>query len=150
MLITHIAAILVDKLHRIFDARSTSRFRFTSVLNFVYQIQFVCLLSPLNRKPSNYFMNHLVFPKSPANNRTIFQECISKKRNFSVTRMEYKAFSDRMPYSWVITSLQFIGINNKTIPFTKKNTSYWTNNLHRYTDNKLLEREYIEIKCGII
>jgi hypothetical protein len=60
--------------------------------------------------------------------------------------MEYKAFSDRA----VITSLQFIGINNKTIPFTKKNTSYWTNNVHRYTDKKLVETVDIEIKCGII
>lgn len=64
--------------------------------------------------------------------------------------MEYKAVSDRVPYSWVITSLQFIGINNKTIPFTKRNTSYWTKNMYRYTDKKLMEREDTEIKCGIL
>ena len=112
---------------------------------------FVCLLSPLNRKSSNNFMNDWLFPKSPANNRAILQGCRrSRKRKFSVTRMEYRTVFDKVPNSWVITSLQFTGINNQTIPLTKKNTSYWRNNVHRYTDKKLMEREDTEIKCGIL
>jgi len=64
--------------------------------------------------------------------------------------MEYKIFFDKVASNWVLSSLQFIGTNNKTIPFTEKNTSYWTNNVHRYRDNKLIEREDTEIKCGIL
>jgi len=95
-------------------------------------------------------MNHWVFSKSPANNRAILQGCTSKKRKLSVTRMEYGTVFDKVPYNWVITFLEFIGINNKTIPLTKKNTSYWTNNVHRHTDKELMEREDKEIKCGIL
>jgi len=65
-------------------------------------------------------MNDWVFPKSPANNRAILQGCRSRKRKFSVTRMEYRTVFDKVPNSWVITSLQFTGINNQTIPLTKK------------------------------
>lgn len=120
--------------------------RFTSIINFVYQIQFVYLLSSLNWKPSNYFMSHWVYPKSPANNRAILQGYSSRKRNFNVKQMEYKILFDKVACRWVISSLQFIGTNNKTVPVTKKNKIYWTKNAHRYRNNKLIKREDTEIQ----
>jgi hypothetical protein len=45
--------------------------------------------------------------------------------------------------------LELIGINNKIISFTKKFMSYWRISMCLHTETKLIEREYIEIQCGI-
>jgi len=91
-------------------------------------------------------MSHWVYPKSPANNRAILQGYSSRKRNFNVKQMEYKILFDKVACRWVISSLQFIGTNNKTVPVTKKNKIYWTKNAHRYRNNKLIKREDTEIQ----
>jgi len=54
-----------------------------------------------------------------------------------------------VPHGWVIKSLELIGINNKVISFTKKVMSYWRTHMHVHTENKLIETEDINIKCGI-
>jgi hypothetical protein len=66
--------------------------------------------------------------------------------------MDYyqKAF-DRVPHSWIIKSLELIGINNKVIAFThtKKVMTYWKTCMHLHTENKLIETEDIKLQCGI-
>jgi len=52
-------------------------------------------------------------------------------------------------HSWLIKSLELIGINNKVISFTKKVMSYWRTSMRLHTENKLIETEDIKIKCGI-
>ena len=59
-----------------------------------------------------------------------------------------KAF-DRVPHSWIIKSLELIGINNKVISFTKKVVIYWRTRMHLHTENKLVETDDINIQCGI-
>jgi len=59
-----------------------------------------------------------------------------------------KAF-DRVPHSWIIKSLELIGINNKVISFTKKVMSYWRTRMCLHAENKLIETEDIKIKYGI-
>ena len=55
--------------------------------------------------------------------KAILQECKRKKK--SVYGMDYQQAFDRVPHSWVIKSLELIGINSKVISFTKKVISYW-------------------------
>jgi hypothetical protein len=59
-----------------------------------------------------------------------------------------KAF-DRVPHSWIINSLEITGINIKVISFTKKVMSHWRTSMRLHTENKLIEKEDIEIQCGI-
>jgi hypothetical protein len=59
-----------------------------------------------------------------------------------------KAF-DSVPHSWIIKSLEVIGINNKIIFFTKKTISYWKTSMCLYAEEKLIETEDNEIQCGI-
>jgi hypothetical protein len=40
-------------------------------------------------------------------------------------------------------------INNKFILFNKKIMNYWRTRMHVHTENKPIETEQIEIKCGI-
>ena len=53
-----------------------------------------------------------------------------------------------MPHSWIIKSLELIGINNKVISFTKVMT-YWKTRMCLHAENMLIETEDIKIECGI-
>ena len=59
-----------------------------------------------------------------------------------------KAFA-RVPHSWIIKSLELIGINNKVILFAKKVMTYWKTRMGLHAENKLIETEDIKIQCGI-
>jgi hypothetical protein len=60
-----------------------------------------------------------------------------------------KAF-DRVPHSWIIKSLELIGINNKVIAFTKKVMTYCRTRMRLLAENRLIKREDIKIQCGIL
>jgi len=63
--------------------------------------------------------------------------------------IDYQKAFDRVPHSWIIKSLELIGINNKVIAFTKKATTYWRTCMHLHTENELIETEDIKIQHGI-
>jgi hypothetical protein len=54
-----------------------------------------------------------------------------------------------VPHSRITKSLEFTGISNKIISFTKKSMSYWKTSMHLYTEGKLIQTEDKEIQCGI-
>jgi hypothetical protein len=51
--------------------------------------------------------------------KAILQECKSRKKSLSMAWIDYQKALDRVPHSWIIKSLELIGINNKVIAFTK-------------------------------
>ena len=63
--------------------------------------------------------------------------------------MDYQKAFDRVPHSWIIKSLELIGINNKVVLFTKKVMSYCRIRTRLHTENKLIETDDIKIQCGI-
>ena len=54
-----------------------------------------------------------------------------------------------MPHSWIIKSLELVGINTKVISFTKKVMTYWERRMCLHAENKLIETEDIKIQCEI-
>jgi hypothetical protein len=60
----------------------------------------------------------------------------------------HKAF-DRVPHSWIIKSLELIGINNKVISFVKKVMPHWRTCMCLHAEQKLIKTEDIKIECGI-
>ena len=81
--------------------------------------------------------------------KAILQECKSRKKNLCLAWIDYQKAFDRVPHSWIIKSLELIGINNKVISFIKKALSYWRTRMRLHTENKLIETDDIKIKCGI-
>jgi hypothetical protein len=81
--------------------------------------------------------------------KTIMQEFKSRKNNLCKAWIDYQKAFDRVPHSWIIKSLEIIGISNKIITFTKKIVSPWRKRMRVHTENKLIETEEIEIRCGI-
>jgi len=59
--------------------------------------------------------------------------------------MDYQKAFNRVPHSWIIKSLELIGINSKVIPFTMKVMTYWRTCMCLHTENKLIETEDIKI-----
>ena len=47
--------------------------------------------------------------------KAILQGCKSRKKNLSMAWIDYQKAFDRVPHSWIIKSLELIGINNKVI-----------------------------------
>ena len=63
--------------------------------------------------------------------------------------IDYRKASDKVPHSWIIKSLELLGINDKVITFTKKAMTTWKTRMRLQTENKVLETEDIKIQCGI-
>jgi len=81
--------------------------------------------------------------------KAILQECKSRKKILSMAWIDYQKAFDRMPHSWIIKSLELIGINNKVILFTKKVMTYWKTRMCLHAEYKLIETEDIKTQCGI-
>jgi len=63
--------------------------------------------------------------------------------------INYQKAFDRVPHSWIIKSLEIIGINTKVISFTKKVMGYWRTRMRLHAENKLIETEDIKIQYGV-
>ena len=63
--------------------------------------------------------------------------------------IDYRKAFDRVPHSWIIKTLELIGIDNKVIAFTKKAMTYWRTCMRLHAENELIETEDIKIQCGI-
>jgi hypothetical protein len=83
--------------------------------------------------------DQLLIPKA------ILLECKRRKKNVCMAWIDYQKASGRVPHSWIINSLEQIGITS----FSKKIMSHLRTRMRVHTENKLTETEEIEIQCGI-
>jgi hypothetical protein len=81
--------------------------------------------------------------------KAILQECKCRNKNLCMAWIDYQKAFDKVPHSWIIKSLELIGINNTIILFTMKIMSHWRTRTRIHTENKIIETEEIEIQCGI-
>ena len=65
-----------------------------------------------------------------------------QKKILSMALIDYQKAFDRVPHSWIIKSLELIGINNKVIAFTKKATTYWRTRMRLHVENELIETRH--------
>jgi len=80
--------------------------------------------------------------------KAILQECKRREKKLCMAWIDYQKAFDRVPHSWIINSLELIGIHKKVISFTKTVMSYWITCMHLHTENTLIETEDINTKCG--
>ena len=73
----------------------------------------------------------------------------TQEKNLCVAWIDYQKAFDRVSHSWIIKSLELIGINNKVVSFTKKVMSFWRTRMCLHTENKLIETDDIKIQCEI-
>jgi len=63
--------------------------------------------------------------------------------------IDYQKAFGKVPHSWIIKSLELIGINNKVIAFTMKAMTYWRTRMRLHAENELIETGDIKIQCGL-
>jgi hypothetical protein len=73
--------------------------------------------------------------------KALLQECKRRKKYLSEAWIYYQKAFGRVPYSWIIKSLELIGINNKVISFTKKIIPHWRTRMCLNAEQKLIQRE---------
>jgi len=86
--------------------------------------------------------------RSPTNIKTVLRECRGRK-NVCMLWIYYQKALDKVLLCWIIISLELIGINNKTISFTKKSINYWNTITHLHREEKLVEKEDVAIQSWI-
>jgi hypothetical protein len=63
--------------------------------------------------------------------------------------VDYQIAFNGVPHSWIIKSLELIGINNKVISFTKKVMAYWRTHMCLHAEHHLTQTKDIKIEYGI-
>ena len=63
--------------------------------------------------------------------------------------IDYQKTFDKVPHSWIIKSLELLGINDKLIAFTKRVMPNWKTRILLHPGNTVIEMEDIQIQCGI-
>ena len=66
----------------------------------------------------------------------ILQNCRKRKTNLSMTWVDYKKAYDMVPYSWIIATMEMLGLANNIIDLIKQSMKKSKTNL--YADGKLL------------
>jgi hypothetical protein len=71
--------------------------------------------------------------------RAILQEYKRRKNILSIAWIDYQKAFDMVPHSWIIKSLELIGINNKVISFTKKVMPHWRTRMCLHAEQNLIQ-----------
>ena len=86
--------------------------------------------------------------RSTANFKSNTTRMQMQKKKLCMAWIDYQKAFDRVPHSWIIKSLEIIGINTKVISF-RKVMGYWRTRMRLHAENTLIETEDIKIQCGI-
>jgi hypothetical protein len=73
--------------------------------------------------------------------KAMLQEFKRRKKNLNMAWIDYQKTCDRVPHSWIIKSLELIGINDKVISFTKKVMPHWRTRMCLHAEQKLIKTE---------
>jgi hypothetical protein len=63
--------------------------------------------------------------------------------------IDYQKSFDRVTHSWIIKSLELIGINNKVISFPKKVIPDWRTRMCLHAEQMLIQTDIIKTECGL-
>ena len=67
---------------------------------------------------------------------------VNAGKNVCKSWIDYQKAFDRLPHSWIIKSLELVGISDKVISFTKKVMSCWGTHIRLHTENTLIETRH--------
>ena len=70
-------------------------------------------------------------------------------KKLNMAWIDYQKTFDKVPHSWIIKSLELLGINDKLIAFTKRVMPNWKTRILLHPGNTVIEMEDIQIQCGI-
>ena len=82
-------------------------------------------------------------------NKMIMEDCKTRKKNLTTSRIDYRKAFDSVPHSWIIKTLELYKVSPEIVNFMKVNMKNWkTTLLLRHATGTLTSR-LIEIRSGI-
>ena len=83
-------------------------------------------------------------------NKMITENCKKKKKNLSMSWIDYRKAYDSVPHSWILKALQMYRCNEKLIKFMETSMNNWKTTMKlRYNDG-CITKDQIKIKRGIL
>jgi hypothetical protein len=81
--------------------------------------------------------------------KAILEDCKKRGNNLNVALIDYQKAFDSVPHSCIEKSIELIGVNNKTIKFSKFCMEKWSAKLQLKTNQELIQSRLIKINTGI-
>ena len=79
----------------------------------------------------------------------IIEDCKKKKKNLSMTWIDYRKAYDSVPHSWILKTLQIYRFNEKLIKFMRTSMSNWKTTMKLSYNDGCITTDQIKIKRGI-
>ena len=79
----------------------------------------------------------------------IIEDCKEKKKNLSMSWIDYKKAYDSVPHSWILKTLQMYRFNEKLIKFMETSMRNWKTTMKLYYNDGYITTDQIKIKRGI-
>ena len=79
----------------------------------------------------------------------IIEDCKKKKKNLSMTWIDYRKAYDSVPHSWILKTLQMYRFNEKLIKFLRTSMSNWKTTMKLSYNDGCITTDQIKIKRGI-
>ena len=82
-------------------------------------------------------------------NMMIIEDCKKKKKNLSMSWIDYRKAYDSVPHSWILKTLQMYRFNEKLIKFMETSMSNWKTTIKLCYNDGCITTDQIKIKRGI-
>ena len=76
--------------------------------------------------------------KTACSSQKQWYKIANERKNVSMAWIDYQKAFDKVPHSWIIKSLEFLGISDKVLTFTKKAMATWKTRMRLQTENQVL------------
>ena len=82
-------------------------------------------------------------------NKMIIEDCKEKKKNLSMTWIDYRKAYDSVPYSWILKTLQIYRFNEKLIKFMRTSMSNWKTTMKLSYNDGCITKDSKDLHAGI-
>ena len=82
-------------------------------------------------------------------NKMIIENCKKKKKNLSMTWIDYRKAYDSVHHSWILKTLQMYQFNEKLITFMETSMNNWKTTMKLFYNDGCITTDQIKIKRGI-
>ena len=82
-------------------------------------------------------------------NKMIIEDCKKKKKNLSMTWIDYRKAYDSVPHRWILKTLQMYRFNEKLIKFVRTSISNWKTTMKLSYNDRCITTDHIKVKRGI-
>jgi hypothetical protein len=81
--------------------------------------------------------------------KAIYEDCRRRDKDLSIAWIDYQKAFDSVPHSWMEKSIALVGVNSKTVRFSKLPMEKWNTRPFLKTKQEVMQSLPIQIRRGI-